>query len=515
MRKSTASLAALLLTVILCIGCFGSGFAQAPDENLAKAFSGGGTPRLVPVDLPGSSGGYGEPVALSPDGKIVLWRSGREFILTRDGTPVPLSFNASRGAGDPYGKEPFSLTAVSRQPSREGPSWSADGNLIAFSDLEMGLKNMRSPDVQVLDTVSGEVFLADTFDKNLLRGGALVYLSRVDRSGKYLYYLLLTSVEEETRLQFCRCPAEGGNREILYDMPCGDNQEFDLASGSNLYEVQDGSWLLTGIRGNTRNSENRKTAVLALIRFSPSGDRWTPEISSLRIPAGLYDYTLSDWSAVSGCGLLCVMNTSTSGASSGAMSMEAILDNPIEGVVEHVNVVRVLPGSDTPRDVWYLKKTGEGDGDVMFLPADDFLWSVKVSSGRLDADETAEAAIWMARNQEDESSSVVLPKGYGTDEYTRELRDGSRLTVLAACISPDGYFALINANVNRGYHLYLVDLKTMQVRPVETPEGVGGVVVSATPMAGSYRPGFLWNEDGTLLINGDDGVRAFRLEVGP
>ena len=178
-------------------------------------------------------------------------------------------------------------------------------------------------------------------------------------------------------------------------------------------------------------------------------------------------------------------------------------------------MVRVLPGSGAPRDVWYLKKTGEGDGDVEFLPAEDFLWSVKVSSGRMEMEEAAEAAKWIAENQVDESASVILPKGYSTDEYIEEMKYGTRLTVLGACVSPDGYYALINAGGTGSYHLYLVDLKTMQLRPVETPEGVGGVVVSASAMASSYKPGFLWNEDGTLLINGDDGVRAFRLEVGP
>ena len=49
----------------------------------------------------------------------------------------------------------------------------------------------------------------------------------------------------------------------------------------------------------------------------------------------------------------------------------------------------------------------------------------------------------------------------------------------------------------------------------DAPEGVGGTFVSATALGRSFAPGFVWNEDGTLLINGDGGVRALRLEISP
>ena len=508
MKKTLSFLIALLLAVLA--GCT-PGLADKNAE-LAKAFEGGGTLQLVPAELFGVAETGAEPVGISPDGKTVLLRRGRDFGLARDGKLLPLAFNGERGAGDIFGKQKLVLSAVTNLPPMEGLSWSSDGRYAAISNLRQGLMNMQSMDAIVLDAASGEVYLADTFDRSILKGGGIVFLNRVDRSGTYLYYLLYHYVDGEPRLQFCRCPVEGGTREVLIDSAYDKTIPYDLSSGSALYEAADGSWLLTGTRGTFRQKENRDRMRLALIRFSPSGAEWKQEVISLGIPYELYQYSLSGWSAASGYGALCVScNTNASNISlDGSYSLT---QGVLMSVAQHVNFVRVLPGDSPSCDVWYLQKTGEGAGDAELRPAEDFLWAVRINSNRLDESETAEAEEWTAGSRE--KDGYYFPKDYGAEEYKEDLKHNSLLTILGACLSPDGHYALINAGSAGSFSLYLVDLETMKLLPVDAPEGVGGLAVSATAMGLSFAPGFIWNEDGTLLIGGDNGVRAFHLETAP
>ena len=503
MKKALSFLIALLLVIL-------AGTVPALAEKnaeLAAVFERGGTLRLVPAELPGVAEAGGEPVGISPDGKTVLLRGGREFGLLRDGQARLLTFNAQRGAGDIYGKEKMVRLVMTRMPSVEGLSWSSDGRYMAVSSLISSLQEGRAVDAMVLDASSGEVYLADTVGQKLRDSGS-VYLTRVDRSGTYLYYLLYNRENGEPRQQFCRCPVEGGEREVLHDTAYDETAPYDVVTGSALFEAADGSWVLSGTREAYRSKEKRNQMQLALIRFTPSGGEWKQEIFSFGIPAGPFGYALSGWSAVSGYGAFCV---GSSMAQSSAQMTPA--QQLIYSVAQHVNFVRVLPGETPSCDVWYLRKTGEGAGDVEFRPAGDFLWSFKVNYGMLHESETAEAEQWTAASLEAEG--LYLPKDYGPEEFAEELRRGSRLLVLGACLSPDGYYALINAGIAGSFRLYLVDLETMKILPVEAPEGVGGTAVSATPLGRSFAPGFVWNEDGTLLINGDGGVRALRLEINP
>ena len=508
MKKTLSFLVALLLVIL-------AGTVPALAEKnaeLAAVFERGGTLRLVPAELPGVAETGAQPVGISPDGKTVLLRSGLDLSLFRDGQILPLVFNAQRGVGDVFDKERFALRVIWNMPSVEGLSWSSDGRYVAVSSLMESLSGASPLDAMVLDATSGEVYLADTFDGNLIKGGGVVFLSRVDRSGTYLYYLLYNRESGEPRLQFCRCPVEGGEREVLLDAAYGENGPYELYSGSCLYEAADGSWLLTGTRKSTE-SIGRDHSRMALIRFTPSGSEWKQEIFSLGIPSSPYSYALSGWSAASGYGAFCfsaLQNTQSSDALSMTFNPN---QETLRRVVQHVNFVRVLPGDVPSFDVWYLQKTGEGAGDAQFRPADDFLWSVKVNGYLLEESETAEAETWFASARETEG--LYFPKDYGKEEYLEEMGRPSQLLIFGACLSPDGYYALINAGSAGSFRLYLVDLETMKLLPVEAPEGVGGLAVSATEFGRSFAPGFVWNEDGTLLINGDDGVRALRLEISP
>ena len=88
------------------------------------------------------------------------------------------------------------------------------------------------------------------------------------------------------------------------------------------------------------------------------------------------------------------------------------------------------------------------------------------------------------------------------------------------CLSPDGRYALMDVRFRdweRGTHrLYLLDVETMDVRPVEAPEGTAGdLLIANSVVADRHFPqGMIWNPDGTILINTQySGIQFFRMEV--
>ena len=532
MKKTLTLLVALTLVLALCAGCSkspktaGKQDASSPsaaqagrNAELDAAFAAGGPIRLVPAELSGSPGEDWTAISLSPDGKTVLWKGDGNWALTRDGTAVPVVFNPEKGAGDPYGNSKRVLRIMRELPGPEGLSWSADGRWIAISYLHSAFVQMRSIDAPVVDTASGETWLVDSINSSIKEDlSGYILLNKVDRSGKYLYYLLQqrrgTGDDSQTHLCFCRCPVEGGSREVLCDMVYEEGCAYDVTSSSNLFEAADGSWLLTGTNRFYRSSQDGQ---LALIRFSASGDKWTQEVTSLGVPGKYFAFDYTPWSPASGYGLFCLsfplIQQTDQAAMEGSVKQTQNVWSQIPG---YVNLLRLHPGAEAKHDVWCLKKTGDDYRAVEMVPAEDFLWALKLKSGRLEAGEKPAAAAWLSQNGSGEGDPV--PKGYDEEALLKDIREEARLFTLCSALSPDGYYALINARVGKDCHLYLVSLETMKVLPVDAPEGVAGVQLGNNPMGRGYLPGIFWNQDGTLLIELADQpghTGAFRLETGP
>lgn len=505
MRKKLILLTALFLALALISGCSGSD--QKPAEPVGKealdaVFAAGGTIRLVSVNLPGSASGL-MPLDLSPDGETVLWRAGESMILTRGGKTIPVAFAPGKGAGDPYGKEQIITADLARLPSWEGFSWSDDGRYIALTDMDSSAKNSRSIDVPVIDTSSGELYLARTYSQKYTETGfGIVFLNRVDRKGEYLYYLTQEMENKSRRYRFCRCPVQGGDSEVLCDVSSGDDSPFDILPVSSLYEAADGSWIMTGLKGNYRN---RSESRMAAIRFYSSGNGWKQEPFSLDIPYTSWTLGLNAWSAASGYGLMCLSSTGN-----GTFNDEDYAY--WNKVAESISLVRIRPGDGFPHDVWFVRNTGE-NGEIELVSGDDLLQGIKIKSGTIAPDEEQAAAEWLEAKGGDPAN--CLPEGYDRDSFLRErLTNGGAAT--CAAISPDGYYALINAGGGGKYRLYMISLETMKALPVDAPEGIGGMSLTSSPLGQKYRPGIVWNEDGTLLIQytGDsDDTAAFRLET--
>ena len=506
MKKSFDAIASMLLALCLLCSIACADRAEELCAALDAAFAGDGTIRLVPVTLKQIDPEGDRLLAISPDGSTVI--QGFE-IRSRDGKVTPITLNLERGVGDPFDKEKFLLRALSfDMPAQEGVSWSEDGRYIALSDFDRCASEMQSIDVPVLDVTTGEVYLVDSFARKMSDPQmGMVYLSRIDRAGKYLYYLVYFRDEEKVKHYcFCRCPAEGGEREILYDMAYSENPDFDIVSGSSLYEAADGSWMLAG----TEPEGGRGRSWLAMIRFRDTGNGWTAEVNNLRVPSPSWGFSLQGWSPESGWGLFCLKHT-TRPRKSDSQSDYSELYN---GMISRVNLLRVQAGGEVTGDVWYMIRTGEGKGDVEFLPATDYLNAVKVTGNAYAEGEEAELAEWSAANA-GEHEGYVFPNGYDSGRFIEEYN--RLLLVTCAAVSPDGHYAIINAGGLGQYALYIVQMETMEVRPVDAPEGVAGLTLTDSSMGRNFRPGIVWNEDGTLLIQGESGdyagVHPFVLEV--
>ena len=215
-RKALWIAVILALALALCTGCSGnssesSGDAQPPASAeearaaqvnpLDAAFDSGKTVRLIPKELPAGPGEDYMPVGISPDGGTVLWRNKEGMAVSRNGETRPVVFNAERGAGDPYDLADQILFLLRGLPSWEGFSWSADGRYVALSAME-AIRGNRPFSPAVLDTATGEVFLAKAYNPKLREDNAgTVYLNRIERAGRYLYYLVSEWEEDKARRQ--------------------------------------------------------------------------------------------------------------------------------------------------------------------------------------------------------------------------------------------------------------------------------------------------------------------------
>lgn len=527
-------------TGLLSVSAEGTG-----TDEYAAAFSGSGRLALVPytpVDLPPEMTDPETPglspdgfLGLSPDGKAILWgaleekeetvepqpdetpepETGTEKALSgrgrkkientqiktvttpvphigviRDGETIEFRANAARGDGDPYEKLSKLMVYSRDLPAEEGLSWSADGRYVTFSDLKRARFSNQSLDVPVVDTADGEFWLADSYQKNILaEDGGIVYISRFSRAGDYVYYL----VYRNGAYQFRRCTPEGGNREILWEQKNEDDPQFSLSSMSNLLEAADGSWILSGTTGTGQ----RKTDMIALIAFSPSGSRWTATVYPMLIPI-LLSATRVSASAASGYSVMTLLNLNSQQA-----SMEAAVpseqDLAISEIINRVNLLRVDTKNGFSWDVWCLRRTGGNNTDLEMVSASEYLQYVLLGV------------------------MGSLPDQYPEGFDARESLIHPNPAITNACLSPDGRYALLCVNTRERDEssrrmiclLYLLDMETMEIHPVEAPEGtVSETLWTNTAYGRVYRPGISWNPDGTIvLINGNSRIEFFRLTV--
>ena len=510
----------LLLIVLLCLsgltGLFHCCAEGSLNDVFKSAFSGNGKLQLVPF-IPDCvlplvpedemedvlHSGISSLLDISADGEKILYmgrasQNGEsedsekltyQIYMIQDGQSIPIQLNSARGNGEPHDRLERTIYYSRDLPGLEGLSWSADGRYVTFSNLRRILSSakMVSLNVPVIDTADREVWLADSYDDRDLfqENSGIVYLTRMSRSGAYVYYLMSRRTNDERIWSFCRCAPEGGQPETLVEWKRGEDQLFEFYSTSNMFEMPDESWLMVAAGGKA----SRWTDCNVLVRFAPSGDRWNATVISTMIPQ-LISPMRVDYSAASDSGVMAVVNENFNQIKS-VFGQDRDQYYLMQLVCKRINLVR-FSGETMTSDVWYIRRTGEGADDVEMVSGTEYLQYLQGIAFGLSPQIPADISPMDVFKQPDP-------------------------IIYNVCLSPDGRYALLYVFFDEGekaYRLYLLDMETMALRNVELPEGVGGKNLIAATAFNRYRAGILWKENGTIVIQtGNNSDAFFRLTV--
>ena len=439
----------------------------------------GGEQKKVSIALPGRNKAQSGP-------REVTVRVG-QFCLVRDGKIIPIATVPEKGSGDPYGKlSDGSYIRMSGVPGKEGFSWSSDGRYFTFSNIEKALDQFQYLDTPVIDTESKEFWLADSYSDNLIKkDGGTVILSKMSRAGDYVYYLAICDADDKGCYCFCRCTPDGRNREILCKTEMHRFQTlFHPFDTSDLFEMSDGSWIMQGARGDY-NYRNIKEDTISLIHFAPSGDQWTAEVIPTAVPL-IYKTGRFLYSAASGYGMMLIHIPYNKDIFAGTDTDPGAMDG-IRYIADSLRLLRICPGGQITSDVWYIRKSWPEDENMEMVSGEARLEYIRA---------WYEGGSPTASEEYDGEASIRQP-------YPK---------ITNACLSPDGRYALLHGNENSEYCFYLIDMETMAIRPVESPEGTASLD-QVMPLHSSYYPAMRWNQDGTLVFAVEDGVGLFRLTV--
>ncbi|MBR0514977.1 MAG: hypothetical protein IJK06_12110 [Clostridia bacterium] len=409
--------------------------------------------------------------------------------LVRDGEMIPVAENLEFGAGDPNQYLDKFKSLLTSFPGVNGLSWSEDGRYVALSEYHFALEmSPASRCVPVIDTVSNEIWMAESYGQKPADDNyGYMWLSAMSRDGQYVYYLVVRKENENKYLCFCRTATADGSREILCRTPYRQDTGYQPASGSNLVEAADGSWFLSGIYGSGNNRMNG----IVLIRFRPSGEKWTADVLSTMIP-GAIGASRFVYSPATGYGLMVARNMKTTSAEAVSVAEEvsSMYSAPLMAM-NRINLLRFHPDEGTLFDAWYMRKTGDAVEDMEMVPAQDFLIYVQALAFSL---------------------SPEVPEGIDPAE---EMRNPTP-TILNVCMSPDGQQALLAvrpylAGGNDGsMELYLLKPDTMELRHVALPANTISLNIAAgTPYSRAFLPGIEWNPDGTIVIHTNDNTIGF------
>ncbi len=474
--------------------------AAAPEKSpLQTAYEEGKAFELVKAELPAEGVALdGMPVALSPDGKTYLWRTKDALYVVRDGRALPVKAAPERGVGDPFGTLENTVSMLPRIiPGNNGVSWSPDSRWAVLVNAQYALRRVgygaASLDLVLLDAETGDVFLAGAYGSNYRNEdfGAVIDAA-FDRTGKYVYFVGAKYTSKGVRYGLFRADAATYQTETL-------SLTYYPSSCASLNEKRNGEWLVQG-------SVEESRAVRDVLRvFSADGK----VIKRIDLPLeGKWWLLKLGYSAETGYGLG-YGNSKTAMATSSVAQVSAaaeLLERHVEPILMFVQTMRLLrvtpEGIDTAH-YWYLRSDSEDGAEVRAVQMED------------------EAVAWLA--------DVVKKKelSYADEEqkarltaYAEELDSAVIMSVMSFCLSPDGHYALLSASGGKEhrdlnlYRLYLMDLETMEVRPVAAPDGLACPALSfGSAYSQGYPPCMEWNDDGTLLIYDANsrGVQAWRL----
>ena len=201
------------------------------------------------------------------------------------------------------------------------------------------------------------------------------------------------------------------------------------------------------------------------------------------------------YSARTGYGLVIGGHTTTT-ADVAVVQEAAVSHNSmrISAVLEAMNIGRITPDGPDTEHYWRFADDGGEMKNVRLEPVDEKIVSVlnRMANGGEYTEEEWEAV----------------------QAYGEELLNAPQPRSTCGCLSPDGRYALINLGRRELCRFFLMDVETLEIRPVDAPEGMAAIFLNSQ-LTAKFPPGMVWNGDGTLLIydSNTDLPGAFRLTV--
>ena len=455
--------------------------AQEEKSPLQAAFEEGKTFELVQAELPDPGAeNVRMPLSISPDGRSVIWSDYNSLYLTRDGAAVPVKAAPDRGAGDPYESLEKNLSRMGMTYGQEGVCWSPDGRYALLTGKRVALKSNQTIGLMVLDTENGEVFHALALSKNIVTAeGGRLYEAKFDRTGRYVYFTGVVNSLSQGEIGLYRCDMDTYETQRICGIP-------GLTGAPGLYETPDGGCLVLGATGPEYGD---REAVYAC------GDGGAAQPSFRAFKVGTWSTRSMLYSARTGYGLVIGGHTTTT-ADVAVVQEAAVSHNSmrISAVLEAMNIGRITPDGPDTEHYWRFADDGGEMKNVRLEPVDEGIISILSRMAN--------------RGEYTEEEKEAL------QAYGEELLNAPQFHSTCGCLSPDGRYALINLGRRELCRFFLVDVETLEIRPVDAPEGLATLAFN-TPLTAKFPPGMVWNGDGTLLIydSNTDLPGAFRLTV--
>ena len=205
------------------------------------------------------------PYFYSPDGsKAILMDEEHAYILSGNIITMILP-NYLRGVRDEYASfSRFLKMKPTQWVGSEGLIWSPDGRYAVLTNYATTLiRGQFIYGLYLIDTQTGELFCADTYPNKLRDGGAAVLQACFDAAGSYVYYMIIGSLYEDSRISLMRYDMETGVKQRLLACPhfaaypklqldstgrlihLLDNTKANEPLGLSVYEQKDGNWVST------------------------------------------------------------------------------------------------------------------------------------------------------------------------------------------------------------------------------------------------------------------------------
>lgn len=232
----------MLLAALLMTGCTVNVYinvpaTEAPVATVAPAAT--AVPALPSELVRQENGGY-RALSVSPDGKTELCVKAERLYIRHGDSVTPVTMNERRGVADIYGHLAVLYDLGVHALGGEGAIWSPDGRYITLVNHQYTMMRYDALyDPVLIDTRTGEMFLAATYNFDVETLGTLQTGAVFSADGRYLFVLLYGFSDDSYEQQLVRI-----NLQTLAQERLVASDYWMCAPG--FYEMADGSLVYVG-----------------------------------------------------------------------------------------------------------------------------------------------------------------------------------------------------------------------------------------------------------------------------